>query len=124
LAAERLGGGVVHFEDERALKAKYLRDGRAMPAIPDAFLVLAIGDKVQAFCIEADRATVDLRSWRVRVEQYRRWAERREFRQGYRDPAVLVVVGANEAPARRRVAALADLIKEESRRTGLDPSRF
>jgi hypothetical protein len=81
-AAERLGGSLIHYESERALRAKRGGARGGMPVVPDAFIVLVIGPRIQSFCIELDRATVGLRSWRQRLHRYWQWERTASFREG------------------------------------------
>jgi len=121
LAAEALGGQVVHHEDERTLKARHQRQPSAMPVIPDAFLALSVGGRTQSFCIELDRATVDRRPWRQRIKGYANWRKSADFRDHYRNPAVLIVVAADDRVAARRVRELKQIVEEVA---AVDPSLF
>ncbi len=124
LAARKVGVEVGRYEDERALKAARQKNRQEMPVIPDAFIVLAFNDRQQGFCIELDRATVDLRAWKRKLDGYWAWARTESFAKRYLSPAVLVVVGAEERFAIRRVTALRQLIEAEASTTRNDPSLF
>jgi hypothetical protein len=121
VASERLGGALLHYEDERPLKANHLKNRLTMPVIPDAFAALGIGGRTQSFCIELDRATVERRAWQRRVNGYWDWARSEDFRQRYNAPAVLVVVAAQPSVAKRRVNDLKAIAEAASRG---DPSMF
>ena len=123
-AAEQLGGGVVHYQDERALKASRLRDCVSMPVIPDAFVVLSVNGGVQSFCIETDRATVDLRAWKRRFRAYWQFAKTQMFRKDFAKPVVLIVVASDVSLAKRRVTILKQTLDSEALETGCDPSLF
>jgi hypothetical protein len=102
LAAERRGGAVVHFREERALRADWARYHLERRVIPDAFVVLAVGTHVQSFCLELDRATVDRRAWQHRIVGYSAWAKTDTFRQELRSP---VVFGGGRCPCEARSAS-------------------
>jgi hypothetical protein len=124
LASERLGGSLVHHESERVLRAKRGAPRAAMPVVPDAFVVLVVGPRVQSFCIELDRATVDLRSWRQRLHRYWQWERTASFREDLKAPAVLIVVEARPRIGQRRVLDIKKLIDEEAKSRGTDPGLF
>jgi hypothetical protein len=123
-AAESLGGEVALYEDERSLRAGRRRMGGSQAMIPDAFMVLSINSRVQSVCIEADRATVDMRSWQERINGYWGWSKTGDFRERLQSPAILVVVDAETQVAERRVSALQRLVEAEANKTGNDPSFF
>ncbi len=124
LAATNGGAAVDKYEDERALKAARQKNRQEMPVIPDAFIVLTFNDRHQGFCVELDRATVDLRAWKRKLDGYWAWAKTESFANHYLSPAVLIVVGAEERLTIRRVAALKQLIEAEASTTRNDPSLF
>ena len=124
LACEAIGGGVVHFQDERSLRAINLRNRSTLPTVPDSFVVLNAAGRIQSFCLEADRGTVDLRAWRRKVQGYARWSQTRPYRETYRNPAVLTVIDSAACPAERRLHGLKTAAEEESNSVGADPSMF
>jgi len=123
-AAERLGGSVLHYRDERSLRADRMHDRAANPIVPDAFLVLNVGLKVQCFCVELDRATVDHRAWQRRAADYFAWARTNRFRDELKSPPMLVVVDGPAKVAQRRVIDLKTLVEEEALRLKADASLF
>jgi hypothetical protein len=123
LAARAAGGSLAEYKDERFLKT-YRAKTDAIPIIPDAFVTLQINGRSQAFCIELDRATVDLRSWRARVQSYFHWTAMPSFTEPFRRPVALIVIDAEEKVAARRIAALKHLIEEMAKQVSADPSLF
>jgi hypothetical protein len=124
LAAEAIGGSLPYWLDERELRAQHRADRTELPVIPDAFLVLAVDGGVQSFCLEADRATIALRGWRLRFQAYWAWMQQPSYRERFHRPAVLTVVDAPDSEAERRVASLKALAEEEARANHADPSLF
>jgi hypothetical protein len=121
VASEHLGGSLLHYEDERPLKASHFRNRATMPVIPDAFAAVSVGTRTQSFCVELDRATVEHKKWRERVRGYWEWSRSAEFSQRYHRPTVLVVVAAEPRIATRRVSDLKRITEAASER---DPSMF
>jgi hypothetical protein len=123
LTARAADGRLLEYLDERVLKAYRARTA-AIPVIPDAYVALQVRGRVQTFCIELDRATVDLRSWRGRVTNYLQWTRMPSFDQAFHRPAVLVVVDAEKTIATRRLTVLKRLIEEAAQESTSDPSLF
>jgi hypothetical protein len=123
LSARAADGRLLEYQDERALKAYRARTG-AIPVVPDAYVALQVRGRVQTFCIELDRATVDLRSWRTRIRSYLQWTGMPSFDQAFRKPAVLIVVDAEETAAVRRLSVLKRLIEATADESSSDPSLF
>jgi hypothetical protein len=111
-AAEAHGGGLVHYREERLLRADWAEDRAANRVVPDAFVVLAIGARTQSFCIELDRATVDAAAWRRRLKDYVAWTRTGRFNRQLMSPLVLIVVDATPKVAQRRVLQLKELVDE------------
>jgi hypothetical protein len=80
--------------------------------VPDAFVVLAIGARTKSFCIELDRATVDVAAWRRRLKDYLAWTRTGRFNRELMSPSVLIVVDATPRVAQRRVLQLKELVEE------------
>jgi hypothetical protein len=123
-AAEIHGGGLVHYRDERLLRADWAEDRAANRVVPDAFIVLAIGARTQSFCIELDRATVDAVAWRRRLGEYLAWTRTGRFTRELMSPSVLLVVEATPKVAQRRVQQLKELVDEAVGRDEVPPYLF
>jgi hypothetical protein len=111
-AAEAHGGGLVDYREERLLRSDWAGDKAANRVVPDAFGVLAIGARTQSFCIELDRATVDVVPCRRRLGEYLAWTRTGRFNRELMSPSVLIVVDATPKVAQRRVLQLKEFVDE------------
>lgn len=118
--AERIGGQLVHYREERQLRAEGAADG----VIPDAFVVLAMGARTQGFCVELDRATVDRATWRRRAESYCNWFQTPRYGEALRSPAMLIVVDAPGKVGEARIKELKSVLEQVAEERHADPSAF
>ncbi len=123
-AAERHGGRLLLYREERLLRADWARDRASARVVPDAFVVLTIGPRTQSFCIELDRATVDIAPWQRRIKDYLAWTQTDRFRKELQGPSVLVVVDATPRIAQRRVLELKELVDTGAKEESGDASLF
>jgi hypothetical protein len=123
-AAEGYGGKLLYYREERLLRADFAKDRQSVRVLPDAFVVLAIGPRTQSFCIELDRATMDVAPWQRRIKDYLAWTRSEHFNKELQSPSVLVVIDATPRVAQRRVLELKRLVDDVAREIRADPSLF